>query len=111
VTGLSQGNYYKFKVQSRNAYGYCGEHGLSSEFSEELIVLAAQIPDVPTAATTEFIPQSTSPIEDFQLYGDLVKASWTAPDARGSPISAYTVYFRAADGSFLTLLDECDGSD
>jgi hypothetical protein len=65
VTGLSQGNYYKFRVQSRNQYGYCGEHGFSSEFSEELVVLAAQIPDVPTAVSTEFIPQSTSPIEGF----------------------------------------------
>jgi len=56
VTGLTQGQSYSFRVQSRNAYGFCGEHGFSAEFSNEITVLAAQIPDVPAAPTTTFVP-------------------------------------------------------
>lgn len=41
VVNLAPGTYYKFKVESRNAYGY-------SVYSNEVTILAAQTPDAPT---------------------------------------------------------------
>lgn len=94
VTGLSQGNVYKFKVQSRNLYGY------SDLMSNEIAVLAAQIPDVPQA-----------PVTSFDASADTVIVDWIAPDARGSPITSYTIYLREVDGTTYSLeLTDCDGT-
>jgi hypothetical protein len=43
---LVPGEKYKFRVQSRNSVGL-------SLFSSELVVIAARIPDIPTAVLTE----------------------------------------------------------
>jgi len=40
ATGLSAGVAYKFKIESRNAYGY-------SVLSSELVVVASAVPDAP----------------------------------------------------------------
>jgi hypothetical protein len=45
VTGLTAGTTYKFKVQARNQYGY-------SDYSVEVVILAAQAPSVPNAPYT-----------------------------------------------------------
>lgn len=38
--------------------------------------------------------------------------TWIAPDNGGSPITHYTIYFRAVDGTtFFTQLDFCDGTN
>lgn len=47
VTGLTQGTTYKFRVDARNSQGY-------SASSAVVTILAAQIPDVPSAPTTSF---------------------------------------------------------
>lgn len=59
VTALSVGSTYKFKIQSRNSFGF-------SAFSSEITVKAAQKPDKPDAPTTTF--DTTQ-----------VKIEWTAP--------------------------------
>jgi hypothetical protein len=43
--GLIPGTVYKFKVQARNEFGY-------SEYSNEVLVLAAQTPDAPSPPST-----------------------------------------------------------
>ena len=45
VTGLNAGTTYKFKVQARNIYGL-------SDYSVEVLILAAQLPDATAAPTT-----------------------------------------------------------
>ena len=40
---LTLNSYYKFKVESRNTFGY------SLTFSNEILVLAANVPDAPVA--------------------------------------------------------------
>ena len=64
VTGLTTGVTYKLKVQARNAFGL-------GDFSAEVFILAAQIPDVPSAPSTS--------IDQWNVLID-----WTAPDSQGS---------------------------
>ena len=45
VSGLDPGTTYNFKVQARNVYGL-------SDYSAEVLILAAQIPDATAAPTT-----------------------------------------------------------
>jgi len=40
-----------------------------------------------------------------------VLISWTAPDARGSVITAYTTQIRDSTSTLQTELNECNGSD
>ena len=94
ATGLTQGSTYQFKVESRNIYGY------SALYSNTVTILAAQIPAIPDAPTTEFV-----------AVDDTIKVTWVAPDDGGSPITGYTVVFRHSDGvSVSTQLDHCDAS-
>jgi hypothetical protein len=72
VEGLTTGTYYKFKVQSRNAYGL-------SDFSNEVIVLAAQVPDMPLAPTTSIV-------------GDFVQIDWVQPNEQGKQIIGYQIF-------------------
>ena len=60
ATDLVPGTIYKFKVQARNSYGL-------SEFSSELSLLAAFIPEIPSK------PQSS-------VIDDQVIIEWAAPD-------------------------------
>ena len=69
ATLLTAGTTYSFKVYARNAQGY----SLGSSPSS---ILAAQIPDTPSAPTTT-------------IQGNFVKIAWTAPSAQGSPITSY----------------------
>jgi hypothetical protein len=92
VNGLNPGTEYKFKVQSRNSYGY-------SSYSNEVAILAAETPATPAAPTTT-------------IAGDKVSISWSAPDNRGSQILYFVVRIRKADGvSYAVELSDCDGSD
>jgi hypothetical protein len=61
---LQSGSSYKFKVQVQTLYGY-------SEDSNEVVIEASRIPDIPTGVTTT------------QL-GSSVVVSWTAPYNGGS---------------------------
>lgn len=76
---ITPGNYYKFKVQSRNAVGYSDE-------SDTLIILAAIIPGASSTPITyndgtsvylKWDPPSSDPVMDY-----------------GEPIRGYRVYIR-----------------
>jgi hypothetical protein len=78
VTGLTSAGIYKFKVRANNIYGY-------GDFSAESSFEASHNPGktaIPTVA----------------LSGTSVQVSWTEPDPHGSPITAYEVLFKKADG-------------
>lgn len=78
TVALTTGANYKFKVQARNTVGYSAD-------SNEAIIMAAKIPDVPTDVAT--------------LFADgYIRISWTAPYNGGSPITGYHVQVRKADG-------------
>lgn len=67
MTGVADNSDYKFKVQSRNTVGF-------SDYTAELVVKAARLPETPTDVTTAI--------------GDkTVIVSWTAPYDGGSPIT------------------------
>jgi hypothetical protein len=66
VVGLTTGVTYKFKVAARN------EYGLSFD-SNEVFILAAQLPDVPEAPTTT-------------ISGSNVLIDWEMPNFQGSAI-------------------------
>lgn len=74
---MNPGVTYKFRVQSRNEYG-------SSPFSEEVFILAAQIPDVPAAPTTTFNRET-------------VQIDWVEPFTGGSAITGYSIFIRESD--------------
>ena len=90
VTGLSSSGIYKFKVRANNIYGY-------GDFSDESSFEASHNPgktDIPTVT----------------LSGTSVQVSWTEPDPHGSPILAYEILFKKADGSYVSQLTDCDGA-
>lgn len=92
ATDLTAGTNYKFKVASRNSYGY-------SDYSTEVLILAAEVPATPSAPTTS-------------VNADKVDISWSAPSANGSPILAYSVSVRTSDGTTYAVdMTDCDGSN
>jgi len=80
VTGVASGQYYRFKVTARNQFGF-------GSFSNELNILAAQIPDAPQRPFTIFA-------------ADKLNITWNMPYSRGSPILGYKVYIIKSDGSY-----------
>lgn len=74
ATGLTPGETYAFKIGARNAYGY-------SDYSDPVSILAAQEPAKPVPPTTT-------------VSGTDVIVDWTAPNARGSMITHYTIKIR-----------------
>jgi hypothetical protein len=86
------GENYKFKVRARNSVGF-------SEDSNETIIRAAALPDVPTDVQTVLID-------------GYIVVSWTEPYDGGSPISAYEILIQHDDGvQYSQDLVNCDGSD
>ena len=71
---LTSGQTYKFMIQARNSVGL-------SDTSVELSILAAQVPDQPSAPTT-------------QINGQSVDISWLAPFDGSSTITSYTITIR-----------------
>lgn len=90
ATGLIAGNTYRFRVESRNSYGY-------SAHSTVVPILCATVPSIPKS------PVST-------LIASNVVFSWTPPSENGLPILGYKVYIRKSDNTFTTELASCDGS-
>ena len=74
VTGLTLGQTYEFKVQTRNAYGF-------SASSETLSVFFAVKPDAPVELAKEFA-------DDKQI-----KISWKEGASNGGSPVDYTVYY------------------
>jgi len=71
---LTPGTQYKFRVESRNSYGY-------SAYSDEFLVLCASKPDSPTVPTT-------SVLLDKAIF------EWSTPHDNGATITGYTVFIR-----------------
>jgi hypothetical protein len=68
--------------------------------SEEIAILAAQIPDIPNAPTTTILDRWSVVID------------WTAPYNGGTPITSYTIEIRTTDISVFTVDSvDCDGAD
>jgi hypothetical protein len=74
VTELTAGTSYTFVVKATNIYG-------NSLYQDGVTVLAADIPDAPTA------PVITYSAPDLTI-------SWTEPDNRGSSLLAYQIEIR-----------------
>jgi hypothetical protein len=52
-----------------------------------------------------------APVTSFDASADTVTVDWIAPNDRGSPIIAYTIYFREVDGTTYTVqTTDCNGS-
>lgn len=79
--GLQVGEYYKFKIQSRNNYGH-------STYSNELLLICAYVPDAPSL-----------PIVD--LITDHVKISWPEPFDGGALINGYRIEIRNAENVYI----------
>jgi hypothetical protein len=39
-----------------------------------------------------------------------LRVEWNEPDNHGLPLLSYTVYFRQSNGSFSTILSDCNGA-
>jgi hypothetical protein len=93
ATTLQMGLTYKFKVQSRNAFGF-------SLDSNEVSILQAEKPLVPIAPTTIVVTDT------------YVIIQWVAPSNQGSSITAYTISILTNDGvTFATDTINCNGSN
>ena len=66
-----------------------------SPFSNEVEILAAQIPAQPAAPTTT-------------LDGDSITIAWTAPDDGGSKLNGFKVLVKTNDSTFEQDLVNCD---
>jgi hypothetical protein len=91
TTGLTTGNYYKFKVESRNYLYY-------SELSADIQILCATKPVVPDT------PTSTNE-------ANYVIIDWEAPFNNGIVISSYVISFRTLADTYVTDSTYCDGTD
>lgn len=89
ASNLITGTSYKFRVSATNKVG-------PGDDSDEVSILAAQIPDKPTTPSTVFID-------------DDIIISWTAPESRGSPILGYFVTINRFDGTYMQDIANCDG--
>lgn len=74
ASGLTPGEIYKFKVQSRNDYDF-------STYSTEIEVLCAFVPFAPNEPSSSVINEN-------------VLIEWTAPANNGSPLIGYRVLLR-----------------
>jgi hypothetical protein len=91
ATGLNAGEYYKFKIESRNDAHH-------SDFSQDIELLCASIPSKPALNTVANLLDS--------IYID-----WDAPADNGLPITSYTVLTQKTDGSFVQDLNYCISDD
>jgi len=91
VTG---GTTYLFKVRSHNIYGY-------GAFSNELTVVASDVPDAMTSIVTSI---GTGPTDTK------VKFAWTPPTSNHQTIDQYEIKFLKSDSSYATDAN-CDGND
>lgn len=82
IPSLTPGKTYKFIVRSRNVINY-------SEYSNELLVVAAQVPDNPTGLQN--VPEQT--------HANQIGLSWSAPVfIGGSEILGYQIWYDNASG-------------
>lgn len=89
-TGISAGATYVFRVMARNSVGF-------SPLSAPLAILAAQVPSAPTAPTTS-------------VSGSNIIVNWVAPYTGASRITSYLITIRAANGTYLSSVADCNGA-
>lgn len=88
TTLLTANTVYKFKVESRNAYGY------STSFSNEISVRAASLPSAPISLANN-VAVTTS---------GTVGLTWLAPSSNGgSPIIDYQISYKTGSSAFSVL--------
>jgi hypothetical protein len=91
LTGLTPGDWYRFRVRAQNAHGW-------GPYSPTTTAQAANVPDQPAAATTSLLDAS-------------VRIAWAAPSNNYKAITAYVVEIRNAAGShYYAQSSYCDGS-
>ena len=90
ATNLIAGNTYIFQVEARNSYGY-------SALSQGVSILCATIPSRPAPPTSVVVANN-------------VIISWKKPSENGTPITAYTILIKQADGGFSEALPSCNGA-
>ena len=88
VTALTPNSVYKFKVESRNAFGF------SSIASNEVSIRAASIADAPTNLANNVIVTAKG----------VIGLTWSAGASNGgSPIVDYRVNFHTGSNAFVVL--------
>ena len=92
-SNIVSGTVYGFRVQALNIFGW-------GPYSQVTFISAAREPDVPIAPTTSIDPATGG-----------VAISWTAPSARGDPITAYLVEIADAAGATWNTVTSCNGAD
>lgn len=93
ATTLVTGKNYKFKVESKNSFGY------STTFSNEVTILQAVEPETPTAPVTSVL-------------ADKVIINWDAPYWNGAEVTTYRIFVQASSGGFISAPSSgCDGTD
>jgi hypothetical protein len=90
VYPLINANTYKFKIESRNLYGY-------SDLSAELEVICSTVPD-----------QMVNPVSS--IVGSDVLITWIKPNENGATITAYKIEIRHKDGTYSQEMANCDGT-
>lgn len=91
IDTLTPGIVYSFKVQARNAFG------LSAD-SEEFSILCATVPNLPDAPVTTGVDSD-------------VIIQWTEPVTNGSPITAYKVFIKTKEETFVQEQVNCISTD
>ena len=75
IITLTSNTVFKFKVESRNAFGF-------SDYSNEVTILQAEKPLKPADPVTSVLTDVS------------VVITWTAPSNQGSPITSYLILIR-----------------
>jgi hypothetical protein len=89
---LTGGVNYKFKVRSRNIYGY-------GAYSSETTIEASDVPLVMAILSTSIVSSTK------------VRTTWTAPFDSYEPITEYQIMFLKSDGTYAEDTTNCDGTD
>jgi hypothetical protein len=87
---LVPGRTYRFRVRAQNAQGWGG-------YSATLSILAAGVPEQMAMLSVADVAGLPS-----------VRVEWTAPDAHGSPLTAYEVRLLSASAGAYYEASECD---
>jgi len=92
---LTANTVYKFKVESRNAYGY------STSFSNEVSIRAAAVPTAPLSLANNAGVTASG----------IVGVTWSAPSSDGgSPVIDYQIMYKTGSAAFSILANGITGT-
>lgn len=93
TSSIVVGNTYRFRYRVKNVHGW-------SNYSDELLLIAASVPDVISPAATTFNEQTS------------VRISWTAPAFNGGkPVTKYEIKIKTKTSSFEVENSSCNGTE